>query len=109
MILALIALLFQPFHLLKLLAIVLQQEGIGRRLWPAFAGLLVVEAEKQVYRGNLVREERVTRSFRPLFIPDGATTGLSGHGLGSGATRRVSASGETGPVRRSGSTPTTAR
>lgn len=84
-------------------------EGIGRRLWPAFAGLLFVEAEKQVHRGSLVREERVTRSFRPLFIPEGATTGLSGQRLGKRVTQSVSVSGETGPARRSGSTPTTAR
>jgi SAM-dependent methyltransferase len=76
-------------------------ERIGRRLWPAFAGLLVIEAEKQVYRGAPVRQQRVSRSFRPLFIPDGATTGLSGH-----THMRFNASAETAPARQSGSTPT---
>jgi len=79
-------------------------ERVGRRLWPAFAGLLVIEAEKQVYRGAPADGSRLLRAFRPVFVPEGATpTGVNGHAT------RLSVSGETAPVRRSGSTPTTAR
>jgi len=53
-------------------------ERIGRRVWPAFAGLLVLEAQKQVYRGLPVTTKRVGRVLRPVFLPDGATTGLKG-------------------------------
>lgn len=53
-------------------------ERIGRRVWPAFAGLLVLEAQKQVYRGLPVTTKRVARVLRPVFLPDGATTGLKG-------------------------------
>ncbi|MEJ8476319.1 class I SAM-dependent methyltransferase [Roseibium algae] len=52
-------------------------EGIGRRLWPAFGGLLIVEAEKKVYRG--VPKEGLRSPFRvlrPVFVPEGATAGM---------------------------------
>ncbi|MBB98198.1 MAG: methyltransferase type 11 [Rhodobacteraceae bacterium] len=79
-------------------------ERVGQRLWPAFAGLLLVEAEKQIYRGTPVGKTRLIRSFRPTFIPDGAATGLSP----PPATAGITASAGTTPVRRSGSTPTRA-
>jgi len=52
-------------------------ESIGRRLWPAFSGLLIMEAEKKLYRGLPVEplSSRV-RVLRPVFIPEGAATGL---------------------------------
>lgn len=80
-------------------------ERVGRRMWPAFAGLLLVEAEKQIYRGTPVGRTRLIRAFRPTFIPDGAATGLT---VPPGPPALI-ASAETAPVHRSGSTPTRAR
>lgn len=51
-------------------------EGIGRRLWPAFAGVLIVEAEKRIYRGVPVEEAKGLRVLKPLFIPEGAAAGM---------------------------------
>jgi SAM-dependent methyltransferase len=52
-------------------------ENLGRRFWPAFAGILILEAEKLVFRSLPVdgKKSRL-RVLRPVFIPDGAATGL---------------------------------
>ncbi|ADZ68655.1 methyltransferase domain-containing protein [Polymorphum gilvum] len=82
-------------------------EAAGRRLWPAFAGLLLVEAEKRIYRGLPVEEgPRVLRVLRPVFIPEGAATGLRPAGP---EPSRLTVSTGTPPVRRPDSTATTAR
>ncbi|MTI44076.1 methyltransferase family protein [Roseibium hamelinense] len=52
-------------------------ERIGRRIWPAFGGLLLMEAEKKVYRtipsnGN----KSPLRVLKPVFVPKGAPVGL---------------------------------
>ncbi len=50
-------------------------ERIGRALWPAFAGVLIVEATKQLYQGIPARETsrgRLKPAFRPALIPPGA-------------------------------------
>jgi SAM-dependent methyltransferase len=52
-------------------------ERIGRRAWPAFAGLLVIEAEKQVFRGVPAGEKRLMKALRPMFVPEGAAPGLN--------------------------------
>jgi SAM-dependent methyltransferase len=49
-------------------------ERIGRALWPAFAGVLIVEATKQLYQGVPAREPargRLKPAFRPALIPPG--------------------------------------
>ena len=46
-------------------------ERIGIRLWPAFAGVMIVEAIKQVYAGVRVPVKK------PAFAPVPALTGLS--------------------------------
>ncbi len=52
-------------------------EGIGRRFWPAFGGLLIMEAEKQVFRGIPADGKRnPLRVLKPVFIPDGAPAGM---------------------------------
>ncbi len=53
-------------------------EQVGRRLWPAFAGLLIIEAEKQLFRGVPVGKKRLVQALRPVFIPDGAAPGMHG-------------------------------
>ena len=52
-------------------------EAIGKKLWPAFSGLLIVEAEKKVFRGVPVNGKRdPLRVFRPVFIPERAPAGM---------------------------------
>lgn len=66
-------------------------ERIGRRLWPAFAGLLVIQAEKQLFRGLAAGEGKRVRAVRPVFIPQGAA-GLNGRTRHPGAQKpRISA------------------
>ncbi|WP_306142223.1 class I SAM-dependent methyltransferase [Roseibium sp. MMSF_3412] len=52
-------------------------EGIGRRIWPVFGGVLVVEAEKVVFQ-SLPADGKKSRLrvLRPVFIPEGVATGL---------------------------------
>lgn len=51
-------------------------ERIGRALWPAFAGVLIVEATKQQYQGipaaQRVRAARLRPALRPALVPPGA-------------------------------------
>jgi SAM-dependent methyltransferase len=48
-------------------------ERIGRWLWPAFAGVIIVEATKQLYQGLPARERaRLKPAFTPALIPPGA-------------------------------------
>jgi len=49
-------------------------ERVGRALWPAFAGVIIVEATKQLYQGVAARETlRVLKpALRPALIPPGA-------------------------------------
>ncbi|EEA93773.1 class I SAM-dependent methyltransferase [Pseudovibrio sp. JE062] len=57
-------------------------ERLGAVAWPAFAGLLVTEAEKQIYRGIPLKASHVTRVLRPVFLPNGKTAGaqaMNGH------------------------------
>ncbi len=49
-------------------------ERVGRVLWPAFAGVLIVEATKQLYQGVPAREPargRLKPALRPALIPPG--------------------------------------
>lgn len=49
-------------------------ERVGRTLWPAFAGVIIVEATKQLYQGIPAREpsRQLKPGFRPALIPPGA-------------------------------------
>lgn len=52
-------------------------EQIGRRIWPAFGGLLIMEAEKKVFRTIPIDGEKsALRVLRPLFVPKGAPVGF---------------------------------
>ncbi|KAB0677039.1 class I SAM-dependent methyltransferase [Aureimonas leprariae] len=68
------ALHFPPFRRRSLLGFAAGLEGFGRRAWPLFAGVTIVDATKQVYRGipvaNARRERR--RLVRPVLVPQGA-------------------------------------
>jgi SAM-dependent methyltransferase len=49
-------------------------ERTGRLLWPAFAGVIIVEATKQLYQGIPARQRGKRRSpaLRPALVPPGA-------------------------------------
>jgi hypothetical protein len=49
-------------------------ERTGRRFWPIFAGVLVVEAQKRLYQGLPVAARASRRVFVPVLAPQGATT-----------------------------------
>jgi SAM-dependent methyltransferase len=48
-------------------------EKFGRRFTPAFAGVVVVEATKQVYQGLPVRQRKSKRVFVPVLAPQGVS------------------------------------
>ena len=50
-------------------------EGIGRRLWPVFSGVLVVEAQKRLYQGLPVAQRSSRRVFVPVLAPQGTPVG----------------------------------
>ncbi len=49
-------------------------ERLGLALWPAFAGVIIVEATKQLYQGVPTRQakRRLKSALRPALIPPGA-------------------------------------
>ena len=44
-------------------------ERAGRRFWPLFSGVLVVEAQKRVYQGLPVAQRASRRVFVPVLAP----------------------------------------
>jgi SAM-dependent methyltransferase len=52
-------------------------ERTGRRLWPIFSGVIVVEAQKRLYQGVPVAQRASRRVFIPVMTPQGATRGMS--------------------------------
>lgn len=48
-------------------------ERTGRRFWPIFAGVVVVEAQKRLYQGVPVAARASRRVFVPVLTPQGAT------------------------------------
>lgn len=48
-------------------------ETTGRRFWPVFSGVIVVEAEKRLYQGLPVAARASRRVFVPVFAPQGAS------------------------------------
>lgn len=68
------ALHFPPLHRPGFLKLAGALERIGRRNWPIFSGVIIVEATKLVYRGIPVTSRRDIRQRmrRPLLVPQGA-------------------------------------
>lgn len=68
------ALFFPPFRREQLLNLAGPWDRVGRRFWPMFAGAIVIEAVKLVYRGIPVtsRERSRIRAMRPVLVPQGA-------------------------------------
>ena len=48
-------------------------ERSGRRFWPIFSGVIVVEAQKRLYQGLPVAARASRRVFVPVMSPQGAT------------------------------------
>jgi SAM-dependent methyltransferase len=57
-------------------------ERAGRKFWPIFSGVVIVEAEKRLYQGLPVAVRSSRRVFVPVLTPQGATR--SGRGLAAG-------------------------
>ncbi|MEZ5871271.1 MAG: methyltransferase domain-containing protein [Nitratireductor sp.] len=55
-------------------------ERLGRRMWPIFSGVIMVEATKRLYQGLPARARQSRRVFVPALSPQGA----------AGATRETS-------------------
>lgn len=72
------ALLFPPFRKRPLLGLAGPLERLGRDFWPVFAGVVIIEATKQLYRGlpvaSTARERR--RAVKPVLVPAGAGAGV---------------------------------
>lgn len=49
-------------------------ERIGRTLWPAFSGVIIVEAQKRLYQGLPVAARASRRVFVPVLAPHGVPT-----------------------------------
>jgi hypothetical protein len=49
-------------------------EKAGRRFWPIFSGVTIVEAQKRLYQGLPVAQRASRRVFVPVLTPQGAAT-----------------------------------
>jgi SAM-dependent methyltransferase len=68
------ALFFPPSKLRGVLGLRRGFERIGRALWPAFSGVIVVEAQKRLYQGLPVAARASRRVFVPVLAPHGVPT-----------------------------------
>jgi SAM-dependent methyltransferase len=90
------ALFFPPSKRRSILRLRNLMERIGRKAWPVFSGVIVVEAQKRLYQGLPVATRASRRVFVPVLAPQGVRAG------------RITASAETPPAGRRGSRATTA-
>lgn len=68
------ALLFPPSKRRFMLRLHNILERAGRRFWPIFSGVIVVEAQKRLYQGLPVTQRASRRVFVPVMTPQGART-----------------------------------
>lgn len=68
------ALLFPPSKVRSLLKLRRYFETVGRKLWPVFSGVIVVEAQKRLYQGLPVAQRASRRVFVPVLAPQGVPT-----------------------------------
>jgi len=66
------ALYFPPFRRRALMRFQPLLERSGRRLWPIFSGVTIVEAQKRLYQGLPVARRASRRVFVPVLNPQGA-------------------------------------
>lgn len=67
------ALHMMPVHKQHFLRSGWRWEAVGSRLWPAFAGVIMVEATKHLYQGvPVLRRVRAFEPIRPVLLPSPA-------------------------------------
>jgi SAM-dependent methyltransferase len=66
------ALFFPPSPRRSVLRLYQVFERLGRRFWPMFSGVVVVEAQKRLYQGLPVTKRASRRVFVPVLAPQGA-------------------------------------
>jgi SAM-dependent methyltransferase len=71
------ALLFPPSRRRFMMRLHGLFERAGRRFWPIFGGVIVVEAQKRLYQGLPVAQRASRRVFVPVLTPQGATRALN--------------------------------
>jgi SAM-dependent methyltransferase len=68
------ALFFPPSRIRTLLRLRHVFDRLGRRFWPVFSGVLVLEAQKRLYQGLPVASRASRRVFVPVLAPQGVPT-----------------------------------
>jgi SAM-dependent methyltransferase len=68
------ALFFPPSRIRTVLKLRHVFDRIGRRFWPVFSGVLVIEAQKRLYQGVPVAARSSRRVFVPVLAPQGVPT-----------------------------------
>ena len=68
------ALFFPPSRIRTLLRFRNVLERMGRRFWPVFSGVIIVEAQKRLYQGLPVAARASRRVFVPVLAPQGVPT-----------------------------------
>lgn len=64
------ALYFGPFKGKSSFGSARAWEKLGQRFWPAFSGVLIVEATKLLQQGLIAKDaSQVQKGFRPIFLP----------------------------------------
>jgi len=66
------ALLYPPSSRRWLMRLHHLLEQTGRRFWPMFSGVIIVEAQKRLYQGLPVTQRSSRRVFVPVLAPQGA-------------------------------------
>lgn len=72
------ALFFPPSKIRSILKLRRAFERMGRMVWPAFSGVILVEAQKRLYQGLPVAARASRRVFAPVLAPQGVPTTRSG-------------------------------
>jgi SAM-dependent methyltransferase len=65
------ALHYPPFRRRYFLNLHAAFDTLGRKLWPMFAGVLIIEARKHVFQGLPVAAKKSRRVFAPVLAPQG--------------------------------------
>lgn len=82
------ALLFPPSQSRFMMRFQPMLERIGRRLWPIFSGVIIVEAQKRIYQGVPIAQRASRRVFVPVLSPQGVA-GMGATGMGRDTSART--------------------
>jgi len=86
------ALLFPPSQRRFMMRFHAALERAGRRLWPIFPGVHIVEAQKRIYQGVPIAQRASRRVFVPVLSPQGVA------GMGITGARRQKQTAEPPPA-----------